>query len=234
MILGLPGGGWRWVPRNALGDTLSSFTKYGYAVAVADYSFASSTPGTRIWPPNFEDVQQAVRFLRSHADKYQLNPDKIAAWGESAGAHLALLLGTFPDGPVPLNSPAPNVAADPNNPNSARVQAVVDFYGPTDLARLYNEGSRGNQFIGTFLGGTPSQFPGRYAAASPITYVSHDDPPMLMFQGTADPTVLQDQSISFAAALKAAGVPNHLGFPVPGRAARLPTQGPSSTHGSHP
>ena len=101
MVLGLPGGGWAWVDPNSLAVTLSTLTADGYAVAVADYAFASSTIGTHIWPANFEDVQNAVRWIRGNASRFDFDPTKIAVWGESAGGHLADLLGTDPSGHKP-------------------------------------------------------------------------------------------------------------------------------------
>lgn len=191
VILALPGGGWRWVRRSDLGVAVSKFTEHGYAVAVADYAFATSTPGSRVWPRNFDDVQRAVQWLRRQSGRFHLDPTRIAAWGESAGGHLAALLGT---------------AARP----SARVQAVIDFYGPSDLTALYDDSSRSRPYVQTFLGGRPDQVPDRYRDASPVSWVSPDDPPFLIYQGKADPVVPYTQSESLAAALTEAGVPNHV------------------------
>jgi acetyl esterase/lipase len=198
-ILALPGGGWRWVRRSDLGVTVSSLAQYGYVVAVADYAFASSTPGTHVWPTDFEDVQQAVRWLRTNAGRFGINPNRIAAWGESAGGHLASLLGTDPNGP----------AGSLPNPVSARVEAVIDFYGPSDLTLLYQENPRVRPYLETFLGGSPAQVPASYADASPDNHVTRDAPPFLIFQGTADNANLPDQSSRLSLLLQMAGVPHH-------------------------
>ncbi len=165
-ILALPGGGWRWVNRSDLGDTVSEFAKFGYVVAVADYAFASSNPATHIFPLDIDDTRDAIRWLRTTAaTKYGVDPNKIATWGESAGGNLASLLGTYPNGPLPDDhSPPTNV--------SASVQAVVDFYGPADLTKLWDENPRVQPYLQTFLGGSPTQEPARYAAASPTDHVS--------------------------------------------------------------
>jgi acetyl esterase/lipase len=203
VILALPGGGWRWVRRGDMGAAVSQFARHGYVVAVADYAFASATPGTHVWPTDFQDVRQAVVWLKDHAAKYGIDPSKVAVWGESAGGNLASLLGTNPNGPL----------ANPGHPSppaadvSARVQAVVDFYGPADLTKLYQEDKRDRPYLSTFLGGTPQQVPDRYAAASPITYVSPQSPPFLIMQGTADNANLADQSEELGTALALAGVP---------------------------
>jgi acetyl esterase/lipase len=133
-----------------------------------------------------------VTWLRQNAGRYGIDPNRIAAWGESAGGHLASLLGTNPLRP------------------SSRVEAVVDFYGPTDLASLYAESAQDRPFLNTFLGGTPDQVPTSYADASPLRFVSHGDAPVLIYQGTADMANPLSQSIRFAQALRKSGVPVHL------------------------
>ena len=193
VILAIPGGGWRWVRRNDLGSTVSSFTKDGFAVAVTDYAFASNTVGTSVWPRNLTDVQQAVRWLRGNSGRYGLNPGMIAAWGESAGGNLAALLGT--------------TSGAAGSDHSAQVQAVVDFYGPAELTRLYQEAPGTRSYLVTFLGGTPSDYPARYLAASPADHVTPNDPPFLILQGTSDTSVPPDQSASLLKALQESGVP---------------------------
>ncbi|MFO0950319.1 MAG: alpha/beta hydrolase [Isosphaeraceae bacterium] len=212
VILALPGGGWRWVRRADLGVTVSSLTKYGYVVAVADYAFSSGAPGSKVWPTNFQDVRQAVQWLRSNSTRYGIDPNRVAVWGESAGGHLAGLLGTYPQGP------GGNAAAAA----STRVQAVVDFYGPTDLTKQYADSTRARQYLLTFLGGRPDQVPDRYTDASPVTHVSPGDPPFLIFQGTIDQAVPPSQSAELADKLKAAGVPHKIQyFPLIGHGFRL-------------
>jgi dipeptidyl aminopeptidase/acylaminoacyl peptidase len=93
---------------------------------------------------------------------------------------------------------------------SARVQAVVDFYGPTDLAAVYQQYPRVRGYLTSFLGGPPSRIPGRYAAASPLFHVTPDDPPVFITQGTADRAVPYTQSIALDNALKAAGIREEL------------------------
>jgi acetyl esterase/lipase len=210
VVLAFPGGGWRWASRKDYGQAVSVLTNYGYAVAGVDYTYASSSSnGGHSWPTNLADAQQAVRWVRENAGHFRLNPDKVAAMGESAGAHLALLLGTYPDGPVSTNTPA--TAGGPSSGVSDRVQAVVDFYGPTDLAQLYTTTKPGAvSYLDTFLGGPPSAYPGRYTAASPLTYVNKNDPPMLIVQGLSDKTVPGSQSLELASALAKAGVPHQL------------------------
>jgi acetyl esterase/lipase len=211
IILAFPGGGWRWASRKQYGEGVAILTKAGFAVAGVDYAYAGSTPnGSHTWPVPLEDAQQAVRWAREHAAQFHLNPDQVVAMGDSAGANLALLLATYPSGPVQVDAPPSGPSAAPNSV-SDKVQAVVDFYGPTDLAALYNQ-SRPQvlPYFDTYLGGTPAQYPGRYVAASPLTYVNSSTPPVLIVQGLADDTNLPSQSLNLDSALTKAGVPHQL------------------------
>lgn len=211
VVLALPGGGWRWVRREDLGVTVSELAKYGYVVAVADYAFASSTPGSHIWPTDFEDVRQAVRWLKTNAGKFGIDPSEVGVWGESAGAHLGNLLGTDPDGPLLAPNGKLTGATAPGQV-SAQVQAVIDFYGPTDLTALYTESPKDDPFLDTFLGGPPSQYPSQYADASPVTHVSATTPPFLIYQGTADTAVNPAQAAELDQALTNAGVPHTIEY----------------------
>jgi len=123
-----------------------------------------------------------VRWLRANATKYKINPDRIGALGYSAGAHLACLLGTS-DKNDGLEGKGGN--AD----QSSRVQAVVSFFGPTDLARKDWDKKVEEGAVIPFLGGTLADKPDVYKKASPITYVTKDDPPFLFFHGTEDKIV---------------------------------------------
>jgi acetyl esterase/lipase len=208
-VVGFPGGGWKWASKTEYGSHIGALAQYGFVVAVADYTYSSGAPGSRVWPVDFEDVRAAVEWVRAHADRFQINPDKIAATGVSSGAYMANMLGVYPDGAVSAES-LPADAKGTGTPTggvSPRVEAVVDFYGPVDLPALYQQTARTRSSLVTFLGGTPTQAPERYVAASPIQYVSPDDPPFLIFQGTADQAVPPAQSYELAGALKQAGVP---------------------------
>lgn len=192
LILAFPGGGWRPADRKDYGGTVAQLTRFGYAVAGVDYTYASASGG-RSWPANIEDAREAVRWARTNAGRFGLDPGKIVAMGESSGAHLALLLGT-----------------DPGD-EASRVQAVVDFYGPTDLTALYGK-SRAEvlPYFHSFLGGPPSMVPDRYADASPLTHVSDRTPPILIMQGLADRVVDPSQSVALDAALTENGVRHRL------------------------
>jgi acetyl esterase/lipase len=188
-IVAIHGGGWRGGSKNDYGRSLVRLAEHGYVVAAIDYRL--SRPGAPSWPANFDDVREAVRWLRRHAKEYSVDPDRIAALGSSAGGHLAALLGTCPD-------------------DAAQVQAVIDFYGPTDLLALYDNRKRTTTALTLLLGGRPDECPARYESASPIHYISADDPPMLLIHGGDDALVPLDQSRALADALARAGVPHRL------------------------
>jgi acetyl esterase/lipase len=209
VVVAFPGGGWQWASKKEYGTHVSELAKYGFAVAVADYTYSSGARGSRVWPANFEDARAAVQWVRRNADRLGLNPGKVAAEGVSSGSYLANMLGTYPDGPISAETlPADPMGTGTFSNVSSRVQAVVDFYGPTDLPALYRDAPRVRPSLESFLGGTPDKFPDRYQAASPINFVSPDDPPFLIMQGSADQAVPLTQSLELISALQQAGVPN--------------------------
>jgi acetyl esterase/lipase len=206
VLFAIHGGGWRRFSKDEYGPRVAaSFNPHGIAVVAMNYQL--SAPGAPSWPANFEDVRNAVRWARVNAGVFGFDPNRFAAIGESAGGHLAALLGTNPDGPVTTGGDAADLGG---LAASARVQAVVDFYGPTDLAALDAESPEAALAIEQFLGGKPGRMPQTYADASPVDHVSATSPPMLILQGTADTLVTPDQSRVLANALTRAGVPNRL------------------------
>ncbi|HRE81539.1 MAG TPA: alpha/beta hydrolase [Opitutaceae bacterium] len=157
--------------------------KRGFIVLNAAYR---GTPEFQ-YPAPVDDLRQALRWLRTHASELQLSPDRIAVYGFSAGGHLASLLGTLPAAP------------------EERVQAVVAFSAPSDLTLF-----PGGEILPRFLGGRCSEKPELFRDASPLTYVTADDPPFFLYHGTADTTVDPEHSRRLQAALQRAGVPNEL------------------------
>jgi acetyl esterase/lipase len=176
----------------------------GYAVAAVNYRLS----GEATFPAAVEDVKAAVRWLRANAATYNLNPDAIGAWGASAGGNLAAMLGTS-------CGAAEIEGADLGNADqSSCVQAVVDWFGPTDFLQM------DAQFEGTdcpqthdaadspesaYLGAPIQDVPELAAQANPITYVTAGAPPFLIQHGTADCNVPPQQSQLLYDALTAAG-----------------------------
>jgi acetyl esterase/lipase len=187
VIVWVHGGGWTNGDK-ARGSAFVFATK-GYAVASINYRFSQHA----IFPAQILDCKAAIRWLRANARKYGLDSDHIGAWGASAGGHLVALLGTT-TGVKELEGPGGN--AD----QSSRVQAVVDWFGPTDFLTIGAKETRTK-----LLGGDPQANKEKAAKASPITYVSKDAAPFLIMHGDKDKTVPISQSETFAEALKKAG-----------------------------
>jgi acetyl esterase/lipase len=146
----------------------------GFVAASVSYRLAPKNK----FPAMIEDARAAVRFLRANAKTYKINPDKFAALGFSAGGHLALLLG--------LCDKSAGFDVGENLSVSGRVQCVVDFFGPTDLA-LYakSEGIEDGYLVPVF-GKECKTDPTVFKKASPISYVCKDAPPILILHGTLD------------------------------------------------
>jgi acetyl esterase/lipase len=189
-LIAIHGGGWRKGARTQYGPVVQPMTEQGYVVFAIDYRL--STPSRPTWPANLHDVRDAVRWVRTNAARYNVDPDRIAAVGESAGGHLSAMLGVYPDEPGQV---------------SARVNAVVDFFGPAELVSCAAESRQGaGSAIAQMIGGSATQKAAEYADASPVNHVAADSAPMLLYHGTADELVPTTQSDKLAAALEAKGV----------------------------
>lgn len=191
------GGGWAAGNRNAHNPQTWEFAKRGYVSATVGYRLVPKA----VFPAQVEDVKCAVRFLRANAEKYGIDPNRIGAVGFSAGAHLSMMLGVMgkEDG-------FEGEGGAPDQPS--QVNAVVAFFGPTDFNLEYPETSR--KIVQNFLGGTKEEKAENYRKASPITYVSKGDAPMLLIQGTKDALVPHEQAIVMGDALTKAGVPGRV------------------------
>ena len=187
LILWVHGGG--WTNGDKTNGPAFRFAAKGYAVASMNYRFSQHAT----FPAQIYDCKAAVRWLRANARKYGLAADHIGAWGGSAGGHLVALLGTTA-GVKELEGPGGN--AD----QTSRVQAVVDWYGPTDFLTVGAKETRTK-----LLGGDAQTNQEKARKASPMTYVSRDAAPFLIMHGDEDKTVPISQSEVFAEALKKAG-----------------------------
>lgn len=186
LVVWIHGGGWRRGTRRTV--SLNWLVQHGYAVASIDYRL---TPAAR-FPAQIHDCKAAIRWLRAHADRFGFQAARIGVGGASAGGHLAALLGTSA-GIKELEGEVGD-----HLEKSSRVDAVVDFLGPTDfLLHLRRGETRPHTApapVEGLLGGPPSAQPLLAALASPAQFVSADDPPLLIFHGSADETVALAQS----------------------------------------
>ncbi len=195
VLVAIHGGGWRRFDKNGYGERVAQgFVAKGFVVVAPNYVLSAHDRPS--WPLNLEDVQAAVVWIRENARVLGVNPNRVVAIGESAGANLAELLGVTPT--LPGSSVSP------------QVNAVVAFSAPTDLPALSAQSPLAGLAVKQFLGGTPSQDPSNYVAASPIDHVASGDPPMFLVHGIEDPLVPVAQSEAMAEALAAAGVPHRL------------------------
>ncbi len=184
-LLFVHGGGWTGGDKGPGNPDIFALRDAGFLVASINYRLA---PRHR-FPAMIEDVKCAVRFLRGNAAAFNLDPGRIGLWGSSAGGHLAALAG------VADASAGFDVGEYPEV--SSRVQAVAVFFGPTDFTVPFPGGYENKQEVfGSF---DP-------ALASPVTYVSADDPPFLLVHGDADSLVPLSQSELFLERLHQAGV----------------------------
>jgi len=200
-VLWIHGGGWSHGSHQGNGAVLLA-TK-GYFTASIEYRLSDEAK----WPAQIEDCKLGVRWLRANAAKFNVNPDRIGCWGSSAGGHLVACLGTMDDPKFEGGGGYPGV--------SSRVQAVCDFYGPTDFSSgsAGIQGAIGERDAAVLFGlfGAPfKEKPELWKSGSPILYVKNGGAPFLIVHGDKDTTVPISQSENLMAALKRAGVPAEL------------------------
>lgn len=196
LIVYIHGGGWRTGDKSeAFGQSVIKMAfQRGFAVASINYRLS---PEFR-FPAQIHDCKQAVKFLRANASAFGVDPDRIAAAGGSAGGHLASLLGTADEQDGLEGTGWPGI--------SSRVVVVAEYFGPTDLSGGgYQYPSEGLSMATDLLGCNPLICPEAARLASPITYVSPGDPPMLIVHGEKDELVPYRQAELFAEKLRLAG-----------------------------
>jgi acetyl esterase/lipase len=197
-VMVIHGGAWRAGNKSDVRPIMPQFVQHGYAAIAPQYRFCPKDT----FPAQVHDVKAAVRWVKSNAKKYQIDPERIGAIGFSAGGHLALMLG--------LTSPSDGLEGETSaGAPDSRVKAVVNFFGPTDLAAK-DIPQISKPLVKDFLGGTAEEKPEAAAKSSPLTFVSKDDAPVLTFQGTKDPLVPFTQAIKLAEAMNSAGVPGRV------------------------
>ncbi len=206
-IVCIHGGAWAGGKRSDHRSQIEKAARKGYVAVAIDYRLTEFDPKTNVgkvpFPAQLHDCKCAVRWLRSVADRYHVDPDRIGVTGGSAGGHLALLVG-FVDEKASLEGNGGH------SNQSSRVQAVVNYCGPTDLTREYHEVKAVQPFLQALCGGTPESAAEAYRAASPITYISKEAPPVLTLHGDKDDLVPVSQAKLLDDTMKAAGLKHEL------------------------
>ena len=184
----------------------------GFAVASVTYRFSQNA----VFPAQIEDCKTAIRWLRANAVELNIAPEKIGVWGSSAGGHLVAMLGVAGD--------MKDWDKGGNPDQSSRVQAVCDWFGPSNLISFGPQGGNAraknprpfpasdsaDSPEGKLIGGAVPENKDKARAASPTTYVTKDDAPFLIMHGDKDPLVPAAQSTELHELLEKAGVPSKL------------------------
>jgi acetyl esterase/lipase len=210
LVVFLPGGGFESADPSGNLDERTYVAEQGYVVASVQYR---TIPDGATYKDGLADVKSAIRYLRAHAARYDVNVGKVAVWGQSAGGYMAAMTG--------VTSHLRQFDVGRNLNQSSAVQAVVDEFGPSDLAKVAADFDPATQaaydtpasitaeyVLGPGSSKTLAQEPAAAAAADPVTYVSSSDPPFVLLQGTDDHIVSPSQTVLMLDALRAKGVPS--------------------------
>ncbi len=202
-IVWIHGGAWHAGDKSSGRGILTPLVATGEYVGV---SVGYRLTGVACWPAQIHDCKAAIRWTRAHAEELGIDPDKIGVWGASAGGHLVAMLGTSGD--------VKEVEGECGSPEcSSRVACVCDYFGPTDFVGYEGyvaASEKKNGAIYKLFGGTVKEKMELAKQASPVNFVTTDDPPFLFLHGTEDPLVPLSQSEVLDKKLKEAGVDSKL------------------------
>jgi acetyl esterase/lipase len=192
-IVFVTGNGWQSIDRKVLLPQLSALAKSGYVIASIDYRII----GEAKFPEPEKDVKTAIRFLRANAARFNIDPEKIGLFGNSAGGHLSSFAGT-------TGGVAEFEGEDWKDQSSA-AQAVVAWYAPLYFETLGNKPTDSANLHAGFDLKDPKNAED-VKKLNPATYLDAKDPPFLLVHGTEDKLVAFEHSQRFYDDLKAAGV----------------------------
>lgn len=187
LIVFVHGGAWKKGDKGDYLRYLVDYAEKGYVTATVQYRFTPNVTYTEM----IQDVEDAIRWLKINSDNYYIDKNKVATVGGSAGGHL-VMMNAFTNTSNKINQDS----------ISSNVQAVVNFYGPTDLTADF---ARENPNVTALIGKSFTDDPSAYKAASPLFFVSKNAPPVLTFHGTLDELVPYEQADQLHTALQKAG-----------------------------
>ena len=205
VLVYIHGGGWMGGRhRDGMGRLVHFVDNHRYAGVSVGYRLSDEAT----WPAQVHDCKAAIRWIRGNAERFNLDPDRIVVWGTSAGGHLASMLG--------VSGEVEELEGElgSHRKESSRVSGVINFYGPAELAAMQGQTPRGgpidhnspNSPESKLLGGPVQEMADAARQASPRSWVSADDAPMLLVHGDADQLVPCLQSVDFHQSLQDAGV----------------------------
>src|SRR5271168_570033 len=192
-VILIHGGGWTSFDKSTMRTLAQFLARSGFVAVAVDYRLFHE--GVNRWLAQLDDVQRSVRWLRTNAAKYNVAPDHIGAYGHSAGAQLAALLGMLDT----RDNSDPALAK-----YSSKVQAVVDSSGPTEFTGFPKDSDE-DKFFSSFFGTSYSAHPEIWREASPVDHVSKSNAPFLIIHGTHDEQVSIAQAQALYDKLKEAG-----------------------------
>ncbi|MHC4442507.1 MAG: alpha/beta hydrolase fold domain-containing protein [Planctomycetota bacterium] len=194
-LVSLHGGSWKGGGPSQFHFHSSYLTaKYGFFCMCVDYRLS----GEAKFPAALQDAKCAIRWIRAHALELNIDPERIAIVGGSAGGHLSSMVAT--------TAGVPQYEGDGGNPGfPSHVNLAILFNGEFDMWDLVKKES----LLGPmkqFMGGTHQEIPEKYDELSSVKRIHKDCPPTLLLHGTKDGCVSHQQSIAFAKRLKEVGV----------------------------
>lgn len=200
LIIWVHGGAWRSGTKSDV--PIIGLLEHGFAIASVDYRL---TPQSA-FPAQVHDIKAAIRFLRSQATEYDVDPKRFFIAGSSAGGHLAALVGVS-TGVVKLEGPSQS-----NSDQSSAVAAIVSFYGASNLQTILKQSTPYGLSVRVpalqlLLGGQPEQNPDNAKLASPVAHIDATDPPLLLIHGDQDPQMPIEQSYELQRAYRQAKLP---------------------------
>ncbi|MFT7642501.1 MAG: acetyl esterase/lipase [Pirellulaceae bacterium] len=187
LVVWVHGGAWRSGSKSNM--PLTDLVENGFAIASVDYRLSPVAK----FPAQIHDCKAAIRYLRGTARKYGYNARRVGVAGSSAGGHLAALIGV-----TNSHLKLEGIAGDYQK-NSSSIQAIVDYYGPTNFTTILKQSTPHGLSVRVpalklLLGAGPDQEPELAKLASPVFHVTKEDPPLLLIHGDQDPQVPINQS----------------------------------------